>query len=150
MGNGAYMVDRGILAFGVPGGKGMAATRVRTSKSRLIDPTEKTWIPRLPFLFLFLLLFLFFLDLQFRFQFKQGLLVFEEHRNQDRLKRPWIRGINPGMYMEPGLLKESVKKLLILFPQRPSKLFPLLNFLFQYLTERQNRSSHSSFSASLR
>jgi hypothetical protein len=44
--------------------------------------------------------------------------------------------------MKPRFFKEAVEELLIFLSQTSSKLPPLLDFLFQNSTERENGSSH--------
>jgi hypothetical protein len=57
--------------------------------------------------------------------------MFEENRDEDRLKGPGPRRINAGLDMKPCLFKELVEKLLILFSQPSSEFSPFLDFLFQ-------------------
>src|SRR5512139_485960 len=78
------------------------------------------------------LLLFFFHRLQFGSQLNQGLLVLKENRDQNRLKRPRPRSIDPGLYMKPCLLKEPVEELLIFFPQASPEFSPFLDFLLQY------------------
>jgi hypothetical protein len=75
--------------------------------------------------------------------------MFEENRDQNRLKRPGSRSIDSGLHMKPCLFKKSVKELLIFFSQASPKLPPFLDFLFQNPAKRKNRSSHHSCSVSV-
>src|SRR4030043_1309130 len=68
--------------------------------------------------------------------------MLEKNGDQDRLKRPGSRGIDPGLHMKPCLFKEAIEKLLILFSQSPPKLPPFLDFLLQNPTEGENGPTH--------
>jgi hypothetical protein len=69
--------------------------------------------------------------------------MLEKNGDQDRLKRPGSRGIDPGLHMKPCLFKEAIEKLLIFLSQSPPKLPPFLDFLLQNPTERENGPAHN-------
>src|SRR4030042_2284787 len=75
--------------------------------------------------------------------------MFEENRDQNRLKRPGPRSIDSGLHMKPCLFKEAVEELLIFFPQASPKLSPFLDFLFQNPAKRKDRPTHHSCSVSV-
>ncbi len=75
--------------------------------------------------------------------------MFEENRDQNRLKRPGPRSIDSSLYMKPCLFKEPVEELLIFFPQASPKLSPFLDFLFQNPAKRKDRPAHHSCSVSV-
>jgi hypothetical protein len=69
--------------------------------------------------------------------------MFEKDRDQDRLKRPGPRSVDPSLHVKSCFLEEAIEKLLILLPQAPPKLLPFLDLLVQNLTERKNGPSHT-------
>jgi hypothetical protein len=76
------------------------------------------------------------LVLEVLFQATDGLLMLKEHGHEHGLQGPGVGGVNPGLEVQPGRLKEPVEVSLVFLPEGPAEFAPALPFLFPHLTVR--------------
>jgi hypothetical protein len=80
--------------------------------------------------------------LQLSHEVRDPLLMLQQHRHHNRLKRPWASDHDPSLNMQLGAVEETIEDRLISFGERFFERHSAAAFLFDEGAKRRERSAH--------